>query len=67
MRGLPTLLRPAWNRTVLVGAGLAGRTMRTVPGVGGALLVCYGLYDAYRPLGFLAAGAFLLLLDRRVS
>lgn len=44
-----------------------GSAMRTLPGVAGALLVSYGLYLAWLPLGFIAAGAFLLLIDRRVS
>jgi hypothetical protein len=44
----------------------AGRLVRTVPGAAGALLVSYGLYRAWLPLGFIAAGGFLLLIDRRV-
>jgi hypothetical protein len=44
----------------------SGRLMRTAPGGVGALLVSYGLYRAWLPLGFIAAGAFLLLIDRRV-
>lgn len=39
---------------------------RTVPGVAGASLVSYGLFDAWHPLGWIAAGGFLLILDRRV-
>lgn len=53
-------------------AAAAGRVLnraatagRTVPGVAGASLVSYGLYDAWHPLGWIAAGGFLLLLDRR--
>lgn len=43
-----------------------GRVLRTVPGVCGALFVSYGLFLAWVPLGFIAVGGFLLLLDRRV-
>lgn len=59
---------------VVKAAEVAGRALnraatvgRTVPGVAGASLVSYGLYDAWHPLGFIAAGAFLLILDRRTS
>jgi energy-converting hydrogenase Eha subunit G len=44
----------------------SGRILRTVPGVLGALLVSYGLFLAWLPLGVIAAGGFLLLVDRRV-
>jgi hypothetical protein len=44
----------------------SGRLLRTTPGVLGALLVSYGLYRAWLPLGFIASGGFLLLVDRRV-
>jgi hypothetical protein len=47
-------------------ADRSGRFLRTTPGVLGALLVSYGLYRAWLPLGFIAAGGFLLLVDRRV-
>jgi hypothetical protein len=60
--------------TVLKVAETVGRVLnhiarvgRTVPGVAGASLVSYGLYDAWHPLGWIAAGAFLLILDRRTS
>lgn len=43
-----------------------GSVLRTLPGVLGALLISYGLYLAWLPLGFIAAGGFLLLIDRRV-
>lgn len=42
-----------------------GSLMRTVPGLGGALIVCFGLGMAWKPLGFIAAGLFLLVIDRR--
>lgn len=47
-------------------ADRTGRLLRSIPGVAGALLVSYGLYLAWLPLGFIAAGVFLLLIDRRV-
>lgn len=47
-------------------AARMGHILRTLPGMAGALLVSYGLYLAWLPLGFIAAGGFLLLLDRRV-
>jgi hypothetical protein len=53
--------------TVLVRlAGVAGTVGRTAPGVLGPLLICAGLYLAWVPLGFVAAGAFLLLVDRQI-
>lgn len=52
------------------GAGHALRVVRAlgvrVPGVAGAVLVAVGLGLAWLPLGVVAAGAFLLLIDRRV-
>lgn len=47
-------------------AGTAGSLVRSLPGVVGAVLVCVGLGLVYLPLAFLAAGAFLLIIDRRV-
>lgn len=44
-----------------------GGLMRSGPGYGGALLVSIGGWQIYRPLGFILAGVFLLLLDRRMS
>jgi hypothetical protein len=61
-RALPRM----WAATVGAAADWSGQIMRTVPGAGGALLVSYGLWEAWHPLGFVTAGAFLLVLDRRV-
>lgn len=47
-------------------AEAAGLCLRAVPGVLGPLLVAYGLWLAWPPLGFAAAGAALLLADRRL-
>ncbi len=44
----------------------AGATARVVPGIAGPVLVSYGMWLAWAPLGFAAAGAFLLALDRRM-
>ena len=41
--------------------------MKFVPGALGAVLVCAGLAWIFAPLGVVAAGAFLLLIDRRLS
>lgn len=58
-------LRSAW----LAGATLAGhatRIVRTVPGLAGAALIVVGLAQVYGPLGWIAAGVALVLLDRRM-
>jgi hypothetical protein len=55
-----------WQRFVVVAAGTAGATLRGVPGAGGALAISYGLAQIYPPLGWIAAGVALVLLDRRV-
>lgn len=41
-------------------------TVRSIPGAGGAVAVSVGLGQMYHPLLWVAAGGFLLLLDRRV-
>lgn len=40
--------------------------MKYVPGILGALLVCVGLGFILWPLALVAAGGFLLALDRRL-
>jgi len=47
-------------------ATFAGTLVRTIPGVGGAVLLCIGLGMIYFPLSFIAAGLFLLIADRRI-
>lgn len=42
-------------------------TVRSLPGAVGALVACVGLGEIYHPLQWIAAGAFLLLLDRKVG
>lgn len=50
-----------------VAAGrLVGGLARGLPGVAGPLLVAYGLWLAWVPLGFIAGGVLLLAVDRRV-
>lgn len=49
----------------LLGA-VARVATRTIPGAGGALLVCYGLGEIYQPLLFISGGAFLLVLHREM-
>lgn len=66
MTAIATRLRSTWAGLVGEAAEFAGHAARSVPGIGGALLVAYGFGLAWRPLGFIALGAFLLLLDRRV-
>lgn len=47
-------------------AEAAGVCLRAAPAVLGPLLVAYGLWLAWAPLGFAGLGAFLLLADRRM-
>ncbi|MER6834256.1 hypothetical protein ABT320_09690 [Streptomyces cellulosae] len=55
-----------WQAAVGRAAGAAGHAARVGPGLAGALLVAYGLWLAWAPLGFVAGGTFLLLADRRM-
>lgn len=59
--------RPKWAAAAGWVAEALGHATRTLPGVGGALLISYGLGLAWLPLGFVAAGVFLLALDRRIQ
>jgi hypothetical protein len=45
----------------------SGGRVKYVPGVLGALLVCVGLALLLPPLAVIAAGMFLLALDRRMT
>lgn len=75
------MLSPAWrrrgNEALLAVAGVLGtvagfllgiapKVARLVPAVAGPLLIAYGLGMAWRPLGFIAMGAFLLWADRNI-
>ena len=42
------------------------RVARFLPGVLGAVLVCIGAGLIFLPAAFIAAGAFLLVLDRQL-
>lgn len=41
--------------------------MKYVPGVLGALLICTGIGFIFWPLALIAAGLFLLAVDRRIA
>lgn len=58
--------RRAAGLAALAAAAGAGRLLRTVPGVAGAVLVTVGFALAWLPLGFIVAGGFCLLLDARI-
>lgn len=62
----PGRWRERWRSTVGAAAETAARCLRVGPGLLGPLLVSYGLWLAWVPLGFIAFGAFLLLADRRI-
>ena len=47
-------------------ASAAGAALRVLPGAAGAALVSWGAGLAWPPLGLATAGAFLLMLDRRM-
>ncbi len=53
-----------WHAALARAATWTGHGVRSVPGAGGALLVSYGAWQIYAPAGAIAAGAFLLALDR---
>lgn len=76
-----SMFSPAWrrrgNEVLLVLAGAIGtaagflldkapKVARLVPAVAGPLLIAYGLGLAWRPLGFMAMGVFLLWADRNI-
>lgn len=56
-----------WPAALTRAAVIAGLTVRNVPEAAGALLIAYGLGLAWRPLGFIALGGFLLLSGRKLS
>lgn len=69
MTVLAARMRRTWASAVGSAAAATGRAVgvvgRTVPGVAGPLLIAYGAYEVYEPLGFIVIGGFLLVLDRR--
>ena len=48
-------------------AAYAPAAPRDIAGVAGAALLCYGAWLAYKPLGFIIAGALLLAAAWRLS
>lgn len=59
--------REKWaTRVADLSGRLLRRTGRTLPGVLGPALVCIGLGLAWLPLGLMAAGAVLWLVDWRI-
>jgi hypothetical protein len=61
----PSLGRLAELAGRAVGAVRRSAAVRSVPGAVGAVAVAVGLGQIYHPLLWIAAGGFLLLLDRR--
>jgi hypothetical protein len=63
------LLKSAAGGTATIAGKITGRVLawsRTVPGLAGAALVSGGVWQVFRPAGVIVAGAFLLMLDRRI-
>lgn len=58
--------RVRWVSAAGTAAAGAGHGLRLFPGLAGPLLVAYGLWLAWAPLGFVALGGFLLWADRRM-
>lgn len=63
MRRLALSLADAAGHTVRTAAPL----IRTLPGIVGAGLIAFGFGLAWLPLGFIAGGAILILIDRRLA
>lgn len=59
-------MRARLSAAILAAAGATGGIVRTLPGLLGAGCIVVGLGLVYTPLAFLAAGVFLLIIDRRV-
>lgn len=70
MTALAARLRPRWDaalgRAATAAGWVVGRIGRSLPGVVGPLLVCYGIHEIYEPAAYIAAGAFLLVIDGSV-
>lgn len=66
-RAARSTLRRKWLSGAGTAAAGAGYSLRLLPGVAGPVLVAYGLWLAWAPLGFIALGGFLLWADRRMS
>lgn len=63
--------RRRWVPAVAAGLGhslrLFRRVLAFVPGLAGAVAISVGAWLAWPPAGLVAAGLFLLMLDRRMS
>jgi len=58
--------RERWQAALGAAAEGAARCLRLGPGLAGPVLVAYGLWLAWAPLGFIGLGVFFLLADRRI-
>ena len=65
-RAARTKLRGRSSSAAGAAAAAAGFSLRALPGVAGPLLVAYGSWLAWAPLGYLVLGGFLLWADRRM-
>ncbi|MFE2352216.1 hypothetical protein [Kitasatospora cineracea] len=57
---------PRRSRAAGALAAAAGTAVRYLPGTAGAVCASASAWMVWAPLGWLAAGTFLLLLDRRM-
>lgn len=62
LRGLGAKLA---TRCAELAGTVAGRVQRVFPGAAGALLISWGLGEAWRPLLWITLGVFCLLVDWR--
>jgi ABC-type transport system involved in multi-copper enzyme maturation permease subunit len=62
------ITRKKWltSKAIVSAAAFAGTLVRTIPGAGGALCVCFGFGMIYKPLAIIGIGLVLLLIDRRI-
>jgi hypothetical protein len=54
------------GRLAVAAADRAGTVTRTLPGAAGALMLAYGLGQAWAPLFWCTLGLFALAIDRKV-
>lgn len=59
-------IRKASEVAVVKAADIAGHMVRSVPALVGAGCVAWGLAEIYSPLGWIAAGVALILVDKKV-
>lgn len=50
----------------LAAADRAGTVVRTIPGAAGALMLAYGLGEAWKPMFWITLGLFALAIDRKL-